>query len=119
MKFTKMQGAGNDFLVINNIEEKLPQGTGFAALARRLCTRRMSIGADGMMDRGSRRKTAAITACIFIMRTAASEKCVATARAVSPDTVMKRGWQARRSVWRRRPDWSSDSAEISGCTPYV
>ena len=35
MKFTKMQGAGNDFLVINNIEEKLPQAQ-FAALA--LCT---------------------------------------------------------------------------------
>lgn len=48
MKFTKMQGAGNDFLVINNIEEKIPQAQ-FAALARRLCTRRMSIGADGMM----------------------------------------------------------------------
>ena len=48
MKFTKMQGAGNDFIVINNIEEKLPQAQ-FAALARRLCTRRMSIGADGMM----------------------------------------------------------------------
>lgn len=48
MKFTKMQGAGNDFIVINNIEEKLPQAQ-FAALARRLCTRCMSIGADGMM----------------------------------------------------------------------
>ena len=48
MKFTKMQGAGNDFIVINNIEEKLPQAQ-FATLARRLCTRRMSIGADGMM----------------------------------------------------------------------
>lgn len=48
MKFTKMQGAGNDFIVINNMEEKLPQAQ-FAALARRLCTRRMSIGADGMM----------------------------------------------------------------------
>lgn len=48
MKFTKMQGAGNDFIVINNVEEKLPQAQ-FAALARRLCTRRMSIGADGMM----------------------------------------------------------------------
>ena len=48
MKFTKMQGAGNDFIVINNIEEKLPQAQ-FAALARLLCTRCMSIGADGMM----------------------------------------------------------------------
>lgn len=32
MKFTKMQGAGNDFIVINNMEEKLPQAQ-FAALA--------------------------------------------------------------------------------------
>lgn len=31
MKFTKMQGAGNDFIVINNIEEKLPQGAGLRA----------------------------------------------------------------------------------------
>lgn len=40
MKFTKMQGAGNDFIVINNIEEKKPQAQ-FAALARRLCTRQI------------------------------------------------------------------------------
>ena len=24
MKFTKMHGAGNDFVIINNIEEKIP-----------------------------------------------------------------------------------------------
>ena len=48
MKFTKMQGAGNDFIVINNIEEKIPQEK-FSLLAKTLCTRRMSIGADGMM----------------------------------------------------------------------
>lgn len=48
MKFTKMQGAGNDFIIINNIEEKIPREK-FSALAKTLCTRRMSIGADGMM----------------------------------------------------------------------
>lgn len=48
MKFTKMQGVGNDFIIINNIEEKIPQEK-FSALAKRLCMRRLSVGADGMM----------------------------------------------------------------------
>lgn len=48
MKFTKMHGAGNDFIIINNIEEKLPIA-GFSKLAKKLCHRRFSIGADGLM----------------------------------------------------------------------
>lgn len=48
MRFCKMNGAGNDFLIINNIEEKLPHEV-FPALARTLCHRHLSIGADGLM----------------------------------------------------------------------
>ena len=48
MKFWKMNGAGNDFILINNIEEQLPPDS-FPALARTLCARRLSIGADGLM----------------------------------------------------------------------
>ncbi len=48
MQFWKMNGAGNDFLVLNNLEEKLPEEA-FPALARTLCERRLSIGADGLM----------------------------------------------------------------------
>lgn len=48
MKFTKMQGVGNDFIIINNIEEEIPNEK-FSSLAKRLCTRRMSVGADGLM----------------------------------------------------------------------
>lgn len=48
MKFTKMHGAGNDFIIINNMEEKLPI-EGFNELAKKLCHRRFSIGADGLM----------------------------------------------------------------------
>lgn len=48
MKFTKMQGAGNDFIIINNIEEKIPVDK-LGDIAKRLCTRRLSIGADGLM----------------------------------------------------------------------
>lgn len=48
MKFTKMQGAGNDFVIINNIVEKIPTEK-LSELARHICTRRLSIGADGLM----------------------------------------------------------------------
>ena len=48
MRFWKMNGAGNDFIILNNIEERLP-AEAFPALARRLCDRRRSIGADGLM----------------------------------------------------------------------
>lgn len=48
MKFTKMNGAGNDFIIINNIEEGIPEEQ-FAGIARRLCHRRQGIGADGFM----------------------------------------------------------------------
>ena len=48
MKFWKMNGAGNDFIIINNIEEHLPADV-FPTLARALCHRHLSIGADGLM----------------------------------------------------------------------
>lgn len=48
MRFCKMNGAGNDFLIINNMEENLPHDS-FPSLARTLCHRHLSIGADGLM----------------------------------------------------------------------
>ncbi|MEG1067742.1 MAG: diaminopimelate epimerase [Anaerovoracaceae bacterium] len=48
MKFTKIHGAGNDFIIINNIEEKIDKSQ-FSNMAKRLCNRRLSIGADGLM----------------------------------------------------------------------
>lgn len=48
MKFWKMNGAGNDFLILNNLEEHLPQKA-LPKIARTLCERRLSIGADGLM----------------------------------------------------------------------
>ena len=43
-----MNGAGNDFIVLNNLEEQLPAEE-FPAIARTLCERHLSIGADGFM----------------------------------------------------------------------
>lgn len=48
MKFTKMHGAGNDFIIINNLEEHIPEKD-IPALAQKLCSRRTGIGADGIM----------------------------------------------------------------------
>ena len=48
MKFWKMNGAGNDFIILNNLEERLPLEA-IPQIARTLCRRRMSIGADGLM----------------------------------------------------------------------
>ena len=48
MRFWKMNGAGNDFIIINNMVEHLPE-TCFPTLARTLCERHLSIGADGLM----------------------------------------------------------------------
>ena len=46
LKFTKMQGLGNDFILVENWDKKIEQP---AALARRICARRLSAGADGLM----------------------------------------------------------------------
>ena len=43
-----MNGAGNDFIILNNFEEHLPVER-LPQIARTLCERRMSIGADGLM----------------------------------------------------------------------
>lgn len=48
MKFTKMHGAGNDFVIINSLEEDIDLEN-LPELARTLCDRRLGIGADGLM----------------------------------------------------------------------
>lgn len=46
--FVKMQGAGNDFIVLNNIDLKLETDE-LSALAKGACRRRFSVGADAVM----------------------------------------------------------------------
>jgi diaminopimelate epimerase len=45
--FTKMHGIGNDFVLINCIDEVCPSDTG--TFSRRLCDRRFGIGADQLL----------------------------------------------------------------------
>ena len=48
MEFYKFNGAGNDFLVLNNMTGAIDPAQ-YAELARSLCRRRFSLGADGLM----------------------------------------------------------------------
>jgi diaminopimelate epimerase len=48
MKFWKMNGAGNDFVIINNMDGAIDPAN-YGVIAKTLCERHMSIGADGMM----------------------------------------------------------------------
>ena len=48
MRFYKLSGAGNDFIILDGIRETLPEER-FPDMARTLCERRMSLGADGLM----------------------------------------------------------------------
>ena len=48
LKFWKMNGLGNDFIIINNIDYKFSNEE-LSELAVKLCDRRMSIGADGFI----------------------------------------------------------------------
>lgn len=48
MRFTKMHGAGNDFIIINNIDGTIPEPA-LPGLAAGLCAQHVSVGADGMM----------------------------------------------------------------------
>src|SRR5471032_2200547 len=47
MKFTKMQGAGNDYVYVDCFREPLPEDP--AELARRVADRHYGIGGDGLI----------------------------------------------------------------------
>ena len=54
--FSKMQAAGNDFIIVNNLENKFEYS--FKLLAKFLCDRHFGVGADGVLilDNGTKTK---------------------------------------------------------------
>ena len=50
MRFTKMHGAGNDFVVLDAVEQPLGAAPeDLPGLVSRLCDRHTGVGADGVM----------------------------------------------------------------------
>lgn len=47
MRFAKMHGLGNDFVIVNGFTEQLPADLG--AFARQVCHRQLGLGADGLI----------------------------------------------------------------------
>jgi diaminopimelate epimerase len=48
LKFWKMHGTGNDFIVVDNRDGKI-RGKKLSEFAKRVCERRFSVGADGLL----------------------------------------------------------------------
>lgn len=50
MQFWKMHALGNDYVVVDNRDDKIPdKGKNLSHVAARLCERRFSVGADGLL----------------------------------------------------------------------
>ena len=48
MQFAKLQGLGNDFIVINGLQEKIAEQE-YSELALKMCDRHFGVGADGIL----------------------------------------------------------------------
>lgn len=80
MEFYKLSGAGNDFVVLVNLDGAIPAEK-YPVLARTLCQRRMSIGADGLMVM-ERSQTADFRMAFFNADGSAGEMCGNGARCI-------------------------------------
>lgn len=49
LKFAKMEGLGNDFILLDDRKGKIKQYEKYQVLAKRLCSRHFGIGADGII----------------------------------------------------------------------
>jgi diaminopimelate epimerase len=49
LKFWKMHGTGNDYIIIDNRDENLREDNNIMSFARQVCQRRFSVGADGLL----------------------------------------------------------------------
>lgn len=80
MEFYKLSGAGNDFVVLPNMDGRI-RPESYSALARALCRRRQSIGADGLMVM-ERSRTADFRMAFFNADGSAGEMCGNGARCI-------------------------------------
>ena len=100
MRFTKMNGAGNDFILVENLHGELTQQQ-LSKLARTLCDRRMSIGADGLMAIVPAKADADFGMLFFNCDGTLGEMC--GNGAASAVTAMRPVLQAKRRRLKRLP----------------
>ena len=81
MRFTKINGAGNDFIILNNLEEHLDHSL-FPSIARTLCHRHLSIGADGLMVTDTPRQGGDYRMLFYNSDGSAAEMCGNGARCI-------------------------------------
>ncbi len=82
MRFTKMQGAGNDFILVENLDGSIDPAE-YPRLAARLCQRRLSVGADGFMVIEPPRAGGDVRMAFFNSDGSAGEMCGNGARCIS------------------------------------
>ncbi|MDR0629431.1 MAG: diaminopimelate epimerase [Treponema sp.] len=82
MNFYKLQGAGNDFIIINNRKEKIPEEK-IPGIAKHICTRKRSLGADGLLLVEAARHGGDIAVRVFNSDGSESEMCGNGMRCVS------------------------------------
>lgn len=49
LRFVKMHGLGNDFVILDDLAQKLPDDFDFARAAEKLCNRHLGVGGDGLL----------------------------------------------------------------------
>ena len=49
LEFVKMEGLGNDFIILDDRKESIEKYENYPSLAKRLCSRHFGIGADGII----------------------------------------------------------------------
>ncbi len=81
MKFTKMHGNGNDFIILNNMDGHIPEKL-LPDLARAMCPRRTSIGADGLMAVSPAKGGGDFAMCYFNSDGSIGEMCGNGARCI-------------------------------------
>ena len=91
LQFTKVVATGNDFILIDEIERTLVAEEKKSSLARRLCNRRLGIGADGLIFISKpSTKDADIHMRIFNSDGSEAEFCGNAARCVTKYIVEKK-----------------------------
>ena len=101
LKFTKMQGLGNDFVVLDG-DRAQRVALDAATQSARLADRRFGVGCDQVLvGRAARRRRTSISATASSTPTAARSSNAATARAASSRFVRDQGLTDKRDDPRR------------------